>query len=77
MGTVEKEPAFDPNEALADARQALDELRILQEENDDDDDVAEEEGQAYEEIADVFEDLDKWLSSGGDLPDAWKRPVAS
>jgi hypothetical protein len=78
MSTAEKEPAFNPNEALADARQALDELRILQEEEADDTDgeLTEEEA-AVDEIADAFEDLDKWISGGGALPDAWKRPVSS
>jgi hypothetical protein len=58
---------MDPNEALRNARKALETYRAAQ----DVDDNTGEQLDAADELADAFEALNGWLSSGGFLPAAW------
>lgn len=55
---------MDPNEALKLLRLKLQDLRTL---NDDPEAVDIE-------VADLFDGLDRWLSSGGFLPADWRQP---
>lgn len=50
---------MDPDKALAELREALQELA-----NDPD---------AWEDVIEKFEALDGWLSKGGFLPKAWRE----
>lgn len=53
---------MDPNAALADMRQAIDNV------------LATASGsQAAHELAEAADALDTWLTSGGFLPEAWVR----
>lgn len=59
---------MDPNATL---EQIRDEIRVLR---DDAQDMPMSEGdmaERAEKIADLFEGLDRWLTSGGLLPKAW------
>lgn len=57
---------MDPEEALKNAREALDVLRGSVDNN--------ELEAASADLADAFEALDGWLSKGGFLPTAWASP---
>jgi len=56
---------MDPNQALADAREAY----ALVNRTEDD---AEDHLQALEDLAEAFRALDEWISQGGFLPSEWQ-----
>jgi hypothetical protein len=56
---------MDPNETLGQIRAIL----------TDDDDTKSWSSEQLEKMADLFDRLDGWLSSGGVLPDAWRKPT--
>ncbi len=60
---------MDPNEALKNAREALKRHRRSQEREEG---SASPNTEGADDLADAFESLDRWLSKGGFLPDAWK-----
>lgn len=57
---------MDPNEALKNARKALETIR------GDRDGVVTSD--AHDSLADAFESLDGWLSKGGFMPNGWNVP---
>ena len=62
---------MDPNQALTDMRQALCDLRTLQQKTVLDQPFAFAD--AADELANAFEALDRWLSRGGFLPRDWQK----
>lgn len=59
---------MDPNATLAEARQAVADVRAHQ--DDETDDTVCSALDAIR-VAEAFEALDEWLSKGGFLPEAW------
>jgi len=59
---------MDPNQALANARDAHQRAERFYQKFDDAARLA-----ALEEIDKAFEALDEWISKGGFLPDEWRK----